>query len=136
MTDQREPTPQYEGICHCGAVRFIVWIRTPATIQKCNCSICLRTAYLHIIVPKTEFRLLTGESQLLSYTFGTGTAKHLFCKFCGVKTFYIPRSHPAGYSVNARCLKDFETSKQKLEQFDGRNYELNIAALRKKSDFV
>ena len=135
MANQLNPTLQYEGICHCGRVHFTVTVRTPLTIEECNCSICSKTAYLHILVPKTQFKLLAGEFHLRSYTFGTGTAKHLFCKLCGVKTFYIPRSHPTGYSVNARCLKDFETANHNIEQFDGRNYELNIAAFRKKSEF-
>jgi hypothetical protein len=94
----------HSGSCHCGRVRFNV--EAPEEIQatECNCSICSRTGYLHLIVPKTRFVLLQGAEHLSSYTFNTGIAQHLFCKVCGIKSFYIPRSNPDGYSVNVRCL--------------------------------
>src|SRR5438270_838076 len=62
------------------------------------------SGYLHLIVPRARFRLLRGADALSEYTFNTGTARHLFCRRCGVKSFYVPRSNPEGYSVNVRCL--------------------------------
>lgn len=94
----------HRGGCHCGAVAFEV--DAPAHIEAldCNCSVCRMTGFLHLIVPRERFRLLRGESSLVDYTFNTGTAHHLFCGRCGVKSFYVPRSNPDGYSVNVRCL--------------------------------
>ena len=94
----------HRGGCHCAKVRFEV--DAPAVIEAldCNCSICAKTGYLHLIVPRSRFRLLAGESNLATYTFGTGVAQHLFCQTCGIKSFYIPRSNPDGIDVNVRCL--------------------------------
>ena len=91
--------------------------------QSCNCSICEKTGFVHIIVPKSRFRLLEGQAALTSYQFNTATARHLFCSICGVKSFYVPRSHPDGYSVNARCLDDGSVTGMDIERVDGKNWE-------------
>jgi hypothetical protein len=93
---------RHTGSCHCGRVRFAVQAPAVLRVKECNCSICSVCAYQHLIVSRACFELLCGEQVLSTYTFNTGTAKHLFCSFCGVKPFYVPRSHPDGYSVNAR----------------------------------
>ncbi|MGQ0673187.1 MAG: GFA family protein [Hyphomicrobium sp.] len=112
----------YSGSCHCGAVRFEV--EAPATIlaQDCNCSICSKAGYLHLIVPKSKFRLIAGGEMLTAYTFGTGVAQHTFCRVCGIKPFYVPRSNPDGIDVNVRCL-DPEPTNLVIEPFDGQNWE-------------
>jgi hypothetical protein len=94
----------HRGACHCGRVRFEV--DAPARIDalECDCSICRMTGFLHLIVPAARFRLLQGAGDLSEYTFNTGVAKHRFCRVCGVKAFYIPRSNPDGIDVNVRCL--------------------------------
>ena len=99
-------------------------------VSECNCSICSRSGYLHLIVPRARFRLLAGEDKLTTYTFDTHEAKHLFCKTCGIKSFYIPRSHPDGVSVNVRCLDDATIRSMQVEFFDGRNWEQNIHKLK------
>ena len=101
-----EPLSWRAGGCHCGAVRFEAALPAVVEAQSCNCSICARTGFVHVIVPQSRFRVLSGQSQLTEYTFNTGVAKHLFCKVCGIKSFYRPRSNPDGWSVNARCLDD------------------------------
>lgn len=90
--------------------------------QDCNCSICSKSGYLHLIVPKSKFKLVTGEDYLTTYTFDTCEAKHTFCKICGIKSFYIPRSNPDGYDVNVRCL-DPQPANLVIEPFDGKNWE-------------
>src|SRR5258707_14424018 len=94
----------HTGGCHCGRVRFEVEAPARLSVLDCNCSMCAKTGYLHLIVSKPDFRLVQGGEHLTTYTFNTGVAKHLFCSVCGVKSFYVPRSHPDSYSVNARCL--------------------------------
>ena len=120
----------HKGGCHCGAVSYEVEAAGDLEVSECNCSICSRSGYLHLIVPKSRFRLLSGEDNLSTYTFDTHEAKHLFCRTCGIKSFYIPRSHPDGISVNVRCLDDSTITSLHIEQFDGRNWEANIQKLK------
>jgi len=114
------------GSCHCGAVRFEV--RAPAclVVHDCNCSICTRTGFLHLIVPRDRFRIIAGEGNLTTYTFNTGVAKHTFCRTCGVKSFYVPRSDPNCWSVNVRCLDPAEVGAYERVPFDGRNWESSM----------
>jgi hypothetical protein len=117
------------GGCHCGRVKFAV--EAPAEIDalECNCTICSKSGYLHLIVPKSHFSLLEGSEFLSTYRFNTGTAKHFFCKVCGIKSFYVPRSNPDGYSVNVRCLDSTATAKITVRPFDGKNWEQHAGDL-------
>ena len=119
----------HRGGCHCGAVGFEVDAAPRLTVQECNCSICAMTGFLHLIVPASRFRLLRGADQLTEYTFNTGTARHLFCRRCGIKSFYVPRSNPDGFSVNVRCLDPSTIERVEVEPFDGRNWEQSAASL-------
>jgi len=116
------------GGCHCGRVRFEV-TSDLEDVSECNCSICARKGYLHLIVPRDRFRLLSGEAELTTYRFGTMTAAHHFCRYCGVASFYVPRSHPDRIDVNVRCLDEVDLSSLRIRRFDGRNWEASIAAL-------
>ncbi len=118
----------YKGGCHCGLVAFEVEAAEVIECQNCNCSICSKSGYLHLIVAKSKFKLLQGEENISTYTFDTGEAKHKFCKNCGIKSFYIPRSNPDGYDINVRCL-DPQPKKVIIEDFDGRNWEQNAHKL-------
>jgi hypothetical protein len=117
-----------QGSCHCGAVAFEVDAPEPMRVQRCNCSICTKAGFLHLIVPKSRFRLLRGEPDITTYTFNTGVAKHTFCRNCGMKPFYIPRSNPDGVDVNVNCL-DPVPANVVIEPFDGQNWEENAASL-------
>lgn len=119
----------YHGGCHCGAVRFEVEAPESLAVTRCNCSICSKSGFLHLIVAKERFRLLSGEAALTTYTFNTGVAKHTFCKTCGIKPFYVPRSHPDGIDVNVNCL-DALPSSITVEEFDGRNWEQHVHRIR------
>ncbi|MBX3703011.1 MAG: GFA family protein [Steroidobacteraceae bacterium] len=114
---------RHAGGCHCGRVRFEVDAAADLELLECNCSMCARSAFLHLIVSRDCFRLLSGEADLADYRFGTGAARHLFCRHCGVKSFYVPRSHPDGYSVNARCLDPGTVRSMTIRPFDGRDWE-------------
>ena len=117
------PTVTHRGGCHCGRVQFEVEAPTDIEAIECNCSICSKSGFLHLIVAKDSFRLVCGEEALSSYTFNTGVAKHLFCKACGIKSFYVPRSHPDGYSVNVRCLQAGTIRSIQIRPFDGQHWE-------------
>jgi hypothetical protein len=117
------------GQCHCGAVQFEVLASDEIEVQACNCSICHMSGYLHFIVPRSRFRLLRGADVLTTYVFNTETARHTFCSVCGIKPFYVPRSHPDGYSVNFRCLDAEQFCSVLTTDFDGRNWEQHIDEL-------
>jgi hypothetical protein len=120
----------HAGGCHCGRVRFEVQAPARLAVTECNCSICSRTGYRHLIVPAARFRLLSGKDALTEYQFNTGTARHLFCSVCGIKSFYVPRSHPDGYSVNARCLDEGTVESMDISQTNGREWEKQYPAGR------
>jgi hypothetical protein len=122
-------TVWHVGSCHCGRVRLEVLAPPDLDLLECNCSICARSGYLHLIVDAGEFRLLAGADHLTEYTFGTGAAKHRFCSRCGVKSFYVPRSHPDGFSVNARCLDPATIKSMTIRPYDGRNWEMARSGL-------
>ncbi len=121
----------HQGGCHCGAVRFEVDI----DIDKyeaidCNCSICTKKGFLHLLVPPEQFRLLSGEDALCTYTFNTGVAKHHFCGTCGIHSFYRPRSHPGWYDVNLRCLDGEALNEFRVVPFDGKQWEDSVHLIR------
>ena len=117
------------GGCHCGAVRFEAEVPREIEVLDCNCSICAKTGFRHLIVPHGDFRLERGEEALASYRFGTGAANHLFCRTCGVKSFYQPRSHPEAWSVNLTTLDDVSALEVTARPFDGRHWEEAAAGL-------
>ncbi len=120
----------HKGGCHCGRIRFEVEALGDLEVNECNCSICRLTGFLHLIVRKDDFRLVSGQDDLSTYQFNTNVARHFFCAVCGVKSFYIPRSNPDGYSVNARCLDPGTVTSMTIETFDGRNWETHAHTLR------
>ena len=119
---------KYQGGCHCRAVRFEIEAPEKMIVTQCNCSICSKSGHLHHVVDKEAFTLLQGETQLSTYTFGTGVAQHHFCKICGIKSFYVPRSNPQGFSINVRCLDN--PPSYSINTFDGQHWEDNIHQLR------
>ncbi|BAZ38462.1 hypothetical protein NIES4101_43990 [Calothrix sp. NIES-4101] len=119
----------YEGGCHCGAVRFRVEVEKHKA-DDCNCSICSKKGFLHLIVKRDQFTLLKGEDVLTTYTFNTGIAQHKFCSVCGIHPFYIPRSHPDGIDVNVRCLDGNAIVNFEIVPFDGKNWEANVSKLQ------
>jgi hypothetical protein len=124
----------HKGGCHCGRVRFEVDAPADIEADRCNCSVCRKSGFLHLLVEAADFRLLGGGDDLVEYRFNTGVARHLFCRHCGIKSFYVPRSHPDGISVNVNCL-DKDTIRSVAETpFDGENWEQNIHKLSPISD--
>lgn len=122
----------HKGSCHCRAVTF--QIEAPEVIEAdfCNCSICSKSGFLHLIIPLSKFRILSGQDSLTTYTFNTGIARHTFCKVCGVKPFYTPRSNPDGIDINVHCL-DSDNLTVNITEFDGKNWEQNAHKVAHKS---
>src|SRR4051812_23965938 len=117
-----EGAKTYEGSCHCGRVRFRVTASLANTVS-CNCTICTKKGFLHLIVEPDAFQLLQGGDALTTYRFNTLVAKHTFCSHCGIHPFYVPRSHPDKIDVNVRCLAGVDPSQLQTRPFDGRNWE-------------
>jgi len=124
---------RHAGQCHCGAVRFEFDGPANFDVTDCNCSICDMTGYEHVFVAVEKLRFLSGKDQLTEYRFNTGKAVHMFCRTCGIKPLYRPRSHPGAWSVNLRCIEAGQSKVNNRIAFDGRDWEGNIAGLREKT---
>ncbi|MFT5116902.1 MAG: hypothetical protein ACI9NY_000428 [Kiritimatiellia bacterium] len=122
----------YQGSCHCRAVTFEIEAPKVLEADYCNCSMCSKTGYPHLIIPLSQFTLLSGEELITTYCFNSGIAKHKFCKTCGIKPFYIPRSNPDGIDININCL-DTKPTSVNITNFDGKNWENNAHKLAHKS---
>ncbi|ODM92970.1 Centromere protein V [Orchesella cincta] len=114
---------KYSGSCHCGAIRYEVLAPRELRVVDCNCSVCTKKQNRHFVVPASNFKLVTGHTELTTYTFGTHQAKHMFCSKCGVQSFYIPRSNPDGMAIMPHCLNSPLPLKMVVEKFDGKNCE-------------
>lgn len=123
------PLVTHRGGCHCRRVRFEVDAPAQLDVLDCNCSICRMTGFLHLIVPAARFRLLSGTEDFVEYTFNTGAARHLFCGHCGIKSFYVPRSHPDGFDINARCLDEGTVMQMTVALFDDNDRDAATAAI-------
>ncbi|MCP5441742.1 MAG: GFA family protein [Chromatiaceae bacterium] len=120
----------YHGSCHCGLVRFTV-NTTLDRVVSCNCSICSKKGVLHHRVSPENFQLIEGAEQLSLYQFDTKEAKHYFCKVCGIHPFSNPRAARDMFSINVRCLDDFDLATEPYDvvDFDGKNWEEAVAKL-------
>jgi hypothetical protein len=112
----------WEGGCHCGRVRFRVTAELTG-VTECNCSMCTKKGFLHLIVPADAFELLSGRDDLTTYRFNTGVAQHHFCRHCGIHSFYVPRSDPDKIDVNLRCLDGVDVDAVPIARFDGQHWE-------------
>jgi hypothetical protein len=119
----------HRGGCHCGRVRFEVDAPARVHALDCNCSICRMSGFVHLIVPASRFRLVAGDDVLVDYTFGTGAAKHRFCRVCGIKSFYVPRSNPDGIDVNVRCIDEGTVEALHLTAYDDTDRLASDAAI-------
>ncbi|XP_023341645.1 centromere protein V [Eurytemora carolleeae] len=114
---------EYTGGCHCGKVGWNVLAPALLKVVRCNCSVCRMKMNDHVIVPENRFILLFGKDNLQTYTFNTHQARHLFCKNCGVQSFYRPRSNPGGVGFMPHCILSPDIQEIQLIQFDGKDWE-------------
>ena len=100
------PIQTFQGSCHCGAVRFQIETDFPE-LTMCDCSICKMKNALMVKVHESKFKLLAGEDALTEYQFHTKTARHYFCKICGIYSFHRKRVTPDNLGINVHCLDGF-----------------------------
>ena len=98
-------------------------------VLDCNCTICAKKGFLHLIVPSDQFTLVSGVDRIITYSFGTHVAQHMFCSVCGIHAFYRPRSHPDSWDVNVRTL-NVPLGYWNVKAFDGANWEDNVELIR------
>jgi hypothetical protein len=122
-------TPQtYQGTCHCGRVKFEVRANLDY-VMDCNCSLCRRKGALWHGASEANLRILAGEAELSLYRFNTNTAKHYFCRHCGVSPFSRPRLDPNRWAFNVRCIDGVDLNSIPVRPFDGANWEAAATAL-------
>ncbi|KAL2050580.1 hypothetical protein ABVK25_009088 [Lepraria finkii] len=97
-------------------------------MSECNCSICAMEGFIGLIIKADALKSLEGNEYLQEYTFNTGTAKHWFCKTCGISPLTVPRSFPEGYNINYRCLQRDNVRSATITSMDGQNWEEAMAA--------
>lgn len=114
----------HTGGCHCRRVRWRVEAPASVVAWVCNCSDCSMRGNTHFVVPAAKFRLQAGaDESVTTYTFGTHTARHTFCKVCGITSFYTPRSNPDGVAVTVACVDPGTLGHVEYRKADGRNWE-------------
>ena len=119
----------HHGSCHCGRVTFELDADL-AQVIDCNCSLCRRRGALWHGALEPQLRIVKGEGELELYQFNTKTAKHYFCRHCGIHPFIRPRLEPSRWAVNVRCLDGVDLSSLKVRQFDGQHWEDAAEAFR------
>ena len=112
----------YHGSCHCGRVTFELQAELNYVID-CNCSLCRRRGALWHGANESSLRIVSGEQDLALYQFNTKTAKHYFCKHCGIHPFARPRLDPSKWAVNVRCIDKADLSSLPVRRFDGEHWE-------------
>ena len=112
------PLQTYRGSCHCGTVRFEVETDFPELTMS-DCSLCRRRPALMVKAPERRLRLLAGEDALTEYQFHTRTARHFFCKVCGIYPFHRKRVTPDHFGINVHCLEGFDPAGLPVRQAVG-----------------
>ncbi|WP_373636712.1 GFA family protein [Yoonia sp. BS5-3] len=115
------------GRCHCGKVEFTVQLSDGiASARRCDCSLCLRRGAVAVTAAKDAITYTAGEEFLTLYQFGTGVAKHYFCKICGIYTHHNRRSNPDEIGVNLACLDGQTPLLPEIIVNDGQNHPTDV----------
>jgi hypothetical protein len=121
----------YRGSCHCGRVTFEAQAKLDYVVE-CNCSLCGKRGALWHGAKDADLKILTGEADLTLYQFGTKTARHYFCRHCGIAPLTRPRLDPTRWAFNVNCVEGVEASKLPKRTFDGQNWEAAAAAFQRR----
>ncbi|WP_283744456.1 GFA family protein [Sideroxydans sp. CL21] len=111
----------YKGSCHCGAIRFSFEAGPFTHGTRCNCSFCAKRGAMVHPVPGAQFQIEAQDGALGMYQWGTKTAKHYFCRNCGVATFSETARWPGQYMVNLGCVEGVDTLALETKVFDGKH---------------
>jgi len=113
----------YHGSCHCGAVRFSFACAGITKGVRCNCSLCARKGAMMSPEPiaAENFSIEATGDSLGLYQFGIKTAKHYFCKNCGIYTFHETARKIGHYRANLGCVEGIDVFALEADVFDGKN---------------
>ena len=123
-------TKTYKGSCHCGKVHFKADIDLAAGTRKCNCTYCTKARTWNVIIKPEALHDVIGEENMGSYADSKRPVeygKHMFCKFCGVRTFdrgYLEQIGGNYVSIQLASLDDAsidELISGPMTYSDGRN---------------
>jgi hypothetical protein len=112
---------QFQGSCHCGAVKFEVAMAPPTKAFACNCSICSRAGWLLAFAKDETFKILHDDAAVSDYQFGKKKIHHVFCKTCGIRAYSrgTDKEGRPTMAVNLRCLAGVDAASLPVETFDG-----------------
>lgn len=113
----------YQGSCHCGAVKFTVECAPIEKGLRCNCSVCSRKGAMMSpeMIPEENLQIDAEEGALGLYQFGAKTAKHFFCKNCGIYPFHETARKAGHYRVNLGCVDGIDPLSLEFDVFDGKH---------------
>ena len=95
-----------KATCHCRAVELDVTLTEGLEkVRRCDCSFCARRGAIAVSAPIDGVKIVEGSNNFTLYQWGTKTAKHYFCKTCGIYTHHQRRSNPNEFGVNVAILE-------------------------------
>ncbi len=112
---------QFKGSCHCGMVRFSYTGEEIARGLRCNCSLCSRKGAMMSaeMIPEASLKIEADAAVLGLYQFGKKTAKHYFCRNCGIYTHHETARKAGHYRVNLGCVDGVDAFSLEADVFDG-----------------
>lgn len=114
-----------KGTCHCKSVEFEVELTNGfEEIRRCNCSLCRRKGAVMASVPLEKLKVRKGAKNLSLYQWNTKTAKHFFCKICGIYTHHQRRSNPHQFGFNLACIEGVNPYEYDVKIGDGASQSL------------
>jgi len=111
------------GGCQCGKVRYEVQMDIGEVIA-CNCSRCGRLGSLLAFAPLSQFKLLSGDTDLTKFEFNRHTIQHQFCArvgFSRLRSEQFPKTGNKMAAINVRCVDGVDVDALKVKKVDGRS---------------
>lgn len=115
-------TRHYQGSCHCGAIQFAFDGEEITGGLRCNCSLCSRKGAMmtpYVVAPE-QMKIDAEPGMLGLYQFGEKTAKHYFCKRCGIYPFHETARFPGHFRFNLGCIEGIDPFVLEADVFNGR----------------
>jgi len=131
-------THEYQGSCHCGAIRATLWATRPAPelqVRACQCSFCARHGAMTVSDPAGHAVIEIERAHLLRYQFATRTGVSLICARCGMYAGVMLQDAGKTWSVlNVRglAMAAFKDRVAEPVVYDGESAQARIARRKAK----